>query len=74
MEDEAFSRSCNVSIDLRSRCDLGEDAPIYVQVLGTIIFVVVWPFIVMDFKCFPIGRPAAALVGALFMVVTHVVT
>ena len=74
MEDQAFSRSCNVSIDSRSRCDLGEDAPIYVQVLGTIIFVVVWPFIVMDFKCFPIGRPAAALVGALFMVVTHVVT
>lgn len=64
---------CNVSTD-RSRCDLGEDAPIYVQVLGTLIFVVVWPFIVMDIKYFPIGRPAAALVGALLMVVFHVVT
>ena len=55
-------------------CDNGEDAPIYVQVLGTLIFLVVWPFIVLDIKYFPIGRPAAALVGALFMVVTHVVT
>jgi hypothetical protein len=71
-----FNGTClNVSIatDL-SRCDLGEDAPIYVQVLGTVIFVIVWPFIVMDIKYFPIGRPAAALVGALLMVVFHVVT
>ena len=59
-------------------CDTGKDAPIYiqvkVQVLGTLIFLVVWPFIVLDIKYFPIGRPAAAMVGALFMVVTHVMT
>ena len=72
--DQFINGSClNVSTDL-SRCDLGEDAPIYVQVLGTVIFVIVWPFIVMDIKYFPIGRPAAALVGALLMVVFHVVT
>ena len=55
-------------------CTVGETAPIYVQVLGTFIFVVVWPFIVLDMKWFPLGRPAAALVGAAFMVITHVVT
>ena len=51
-----------------------EKVPIYVQVVGTIIFVVVWPFIVLDMKWFPLGRPAAALVGATLMVVFHIVT
>lgn len=59
---------------LHQHCQNGGTAPIYVQVLGTFVFVVVWPFIVLDMKWFPLGRPAAALVGAAFMVVTHVVT
>ena len=59
---------------LHQHCADGGTAPIYVQVLGTIVFVAVWPFIVLDMKWFPLGRPAAALVGAAFMVVTHVVT
>ena len=59
---------------LHQHCADGGTAPIYVQVLGTFVFVVVWPFIVLDMKWFPLGRPAAALVGAAFMVVTHVVT
>lgn len=59
---------------LHKHCQNGGTAPIYIQVLGTIVFVVVWPFIVLDMKWFPLGRPAAALVGAAFMVVTHVVT
>ena len=54
-------------------CDNGR-AAIYVQVLGTIIFVVVWPFIVLDMKWFPLGRPAAALMGAALMVMFHVAT
>ena len=45
----------------------------WVIVLGTIIFFLVWPFIVLDMKWFPLGRPAAALVGAGFMVIFHVV-
>ena len=49
-------------------------ASIYVQVMGTIIFVVVWPFIVLDMKWFPLGRPAAALVGGALMVIFHVAT
>ena len=47
---------------------------IYVQVMGTIIFVAVWPFVVLDMKWFPLGRPAAALVGGVTMVIFHVVT
>lgn len=50
------------------------DPGLYVQIMGTIIFVVVWPFIVLDMKWFPLGRPAAALVGALLMVLFQVVT
>ena len=46
---------------------------LYIQILGTIIFFVVWPFIVLDMPFFPIGRPAAALIGALLMVVFNVV-
>lgn len=56
----------------RMRCV--DDVNIYTQVMGTIIFFVVWPFVVLDMKWFPLGRPAAALVGAATMVVFHVVT
>ena len=59
---------------LHQHCADGGTASIYVQVLGTIVFVTVWPFIVLDMKWFPLGRPAAALVGAALMVITHVVT
>lgn len=49
------------------------DSTIYRKVAGTIIFIIVWPFIVLDIKSFPIGRPAAALFGATLMVITVVV-
>ena len=45
------------------------EATIYRQVIGTLIFIAVWPFIVQDVKYFPLGRPAAALFGATLMVV-----
>lgn len=60
--------------DYENQCKDGASAPLYVQILGTIVFVGVWPFIVLDMKWFPLGRPAAALVGAGFMIVCHVVT
>ena len=47
--------------------------PYTVKSWGTIIFVLVWPFIVLDIKQFPLGRPAAALVGAVLMVLFVVV-
>ena len=45
----------------------------YRKAVGTIIFLVVWPFIVQDVRFFPIGRPAAALFGATLMVVFSIV-
>lgn len=47
--------------------------PIWVIVIGTIVFFVVWPFVVLDMKWFPLGRPAAALVGACLMVIFQIV-
>ena len=46
---------------------------LYRTVTGTLLFVIVWPFIVQDMKFFPIGRPTAALLGALLMVVFNIV-
>ncbi len=69
---ENASNCCNDSFCYE---DVGYCVPstIYRKVLGTIIFVVVWPFIVLDIKQFPLGRPAAALLGATLMVVFAVV-
>ena len=49
------------------------DSNIYRKIVGTIIFIIVWPFIVLDIKSLPLGRPAAALFGATLMVITIVV-
>lgn len=67
MEGEAFvsNNTCPT--------DFAVEATIYRKVMGTIVFVIVWPFIVLDFKFFPIGRPAAALVGATLMVLFVIV-
>ena len=43
-------------------------ATLYRKIVGSTIFVIVWPFIVLDMKWFPLGRPAAALMGATLMV------
>ena len=48
-------------------------ATLYRKITGTVIFLIVWPFIVLDMKWFPIGRPAAAVLGATFMVIFTVV-
>ena len=61
-----------------SNLTCGEDvytvpATIYRKVAGTVIFLIVWPFLVLDMKWFPIGRPAAAVLGATFMVIFTVV-
>lgn len=48
------------------------EGTIYRMVMGTLLFVTVWPFIVQDIKFFPLGRPAAALLGATLMVVFNV--
>lgn len=65
------TRSLRFSLG-EANCD-EEDSSLYVKIVATIIFVAVWPFIVFDMKWFPIGRPAAALVGAALMVVFNAV-
>lgn len=49
------------------------EATIYRKIIGTIVFVVIWPFIVVDIRFFPLGRPAAALLGATLMVIFAIV-
>ena len=71
--DELGKPNASGLTDALENCEL-YGASIYTKVLGSIIFVVVWPFIVLDMKWFPLGRPAAALVGAAFMVVFNVVS
>lgn len=70
--NSSFRGSLREGGDYDSKCQ-EEGAEIYIQVLGTVIFVLVWPFIVLDMRWFPLGRPAAALVGGGLMVVFTVV-
>ena len=50
------------------------DPGLYIKIMGSIVFVVVWPFVVLDMKWFPLGRPAAAMMGAVLMVLFNIVT
>ena len=72
--DEEFYRNTNL-IHNATDCknDYCVESTLYIKVMGTIIFVLVWPFIVLDIKWLPLGRPAAALMGAALMVIFAVV-
>ena len=62
-------------IDTDSGDDFCKDSPgLYVQIMGTILFFVAWPLVVLDTKYFPLGRPAAALTGACFMVIFNIIS
>ena len=69
----AGENASSLITDALEKCEL-YGSNIYTKVLGSVIFVTVWPFIVLDMKWFPLGRPAAALVGAALMVVFNVVS
>lgn len=43
-------------------------------ILGSLAYVIVWPFLVYEFKCVPFGRIAAVLTGALLMVLLQVIS
>ena len=64
----------NISGNISNGTSCPTETNLYIQITGTILFVIVWPFIVLDMKFFPLGRPAAALVGAVLMVMFHIVT
>lgn len=49
------------------------ESTLYRKIMGSVIFVAIWPFVVLDIKYFPLGRPAAALLGATLMVLLVVV-
>lgn len=70
---EEFILQTNSSNGTNCYGDYCVESTIYRKVMGTILFVGVWPFIVLDIKQFPLGRPAAALVGAVLMVLFVVV-
>ena len=60
-----------------SQVDSSTDCPdndTYIKAAGTIIFVLVWPFVVFDIKYYPVGRPGGALIGAMLMVVFGIVS
>ena len=46
----------------------------YIKAAGTVIFVLVWPFVVFDIKYYPVGRPGAAVIGAMLMVVFGIIS
>lgn len=46
----------------------------YIKATGTVIFVLVWPFVVFDIKYYPVGRPGGALIGGMFMVVFGIIS
>ena len=68
-----FENHTAVNATTECRYNYCVQVTLYRQILGTIIFIVIWPFIVFDMKFFPLGRPAAALLGATFMVITIVI-
>lgn len=70
---EEFILQSNSSNGTNCYGDYCVESTIYRKVMGTILFVAVWPFIVLDIKQFPLGRPAAALVGAVLMVLFVIV-
>ena len=49
-------------------------APLDKLVSGTLIFFVVLPFVLFNFRFFPIGSTPSLLIGAAFMVFAHVVS
>ena len=51
-----------------------KDYRIAYLVLGALAYVIVWPFLVYEFKWFPFGRIAAVLVGALLMVLLQIIS
>ena len=53
-------------------CDPGPE--LYRQLMGTAVFLLAWPLVVIDSKLLPLGRPAAALLGAALMVIFSLVS
>ena len=70
---ENITNDSNVTSAMTCMYDYCVEDTLYRKIVGSLLFVIVWPFIVLDMKWFPLSRPAAALVGATFMVIFLVV-
>jgi len=68
MNEKIFSSENSSNNETNCYNDYCIQSTLYVKIAGTVIFVLVWSFIVLDIKWVPLGRPAAALMGALLMV------
>ena len=66
MEQSSSNSASNIT-----SCD---DPDTYTKITGTILFVVIWPLIVFDFRKFPLARGGSALFGATLMVAFNVIT
>ena len=65
----------NITSGTVGEMDTGELlAPLDKLVSGTLIFLVVLPFVLFNFRFFPIGSTPSLLIGAAFMVFAHVVS
>ncbi|XP_062523595.1 uncharacterized protein LOC134198252 [Corticium candelabrum] len=67
-EENAFGIDCSANATATTNVTMN------VRVSGTTVFVLAWPFIVFDIAPIPIGRPTAAMVGGMFMVICRVFT
>ena len=54
--------------------DCATSPGLYVQVVGSLVFLIAWPLVVLDTRLLPLGRPASALGGATLMVIFSVVS
>lgn len=64
--------SNTTSVGVVDPCDPGPG--LYKQVMGTLLFLLPWPLVVLDIKYFPLGRPAAALAGGAMMVLFNILS
>lgn len=49
-------------------------ADTYTLVCGLLVFIIVLPFVLFEFRCFPIGTTSAVLMGGTLMVTCNIVT
>ena len=62
----------NLTGPVNDLCDPGPG--LYVQLVGTFLFLLTWPLMLLDSRYLPMGRPAAALVSAALMVIFNIVS
>ena len=73
-ENCTYKNASQILLGDRTRGTTTALPPLALVIFGTLWYVVIWPFVVLEFKCIPFGRIAAVLIGSLLMVVTLVLS